>query len=56
MSVRSSRVYARLRTGYACTVFLEPDLWQHFGSPIAVNRRLWQKSPRDSPPTVFPHC
>jgi hypothetical protein len=32
--------YAKLRTGYQYTVFLEPDLWQHFGSPEAVKAAL----------------
>lgn len=32
--------YAKLRTGYRYTVFLEPELWNHFGSPEAVKAAL----------------
>lgn len=32
--------YAKQRTGYAYAVFLEPDLWQHFGGPEAVKAAL----------------
>ena len=32
--------YARLRSGYKYTVFLEPELWSHFGSPEAVKAAL----------------
>jgi len=32
--------YARLRPGYKYTVFLEPELWNHFGSPEAVKAAL----------------
>ena len=32
--------YARLRTGYRYAVFLEPELWNHFGSPEAVKAAL----------------
>jgi hypothetical protein len=28
--------YARLQPGYRYTVFLEPELWEHFGSAEAV--------------------
>jgi hypothetical protein len=28
--------YARLQPGYEYTVFLDPDLWKHFGSAEAV--------------------
>lgn len=33
--------YARLRGDYQYTVFLEPKLWDHFGSPEAVKAALW---------------
>jgi hypothetical protein len=32
--------YAQLRTGYQYTVFLEPELWEHFGSADAVKAAL----------------
>ena len=32
--------YARLRTDYRYTVFLEPELWNHFGSADAVKAAL----------------
>jgi len=32
--------YARLRSGYQYTVFLEPELWEHFGSADAVKAAL----------------
>ena len=32
--------YARLRPGYQYTVFLEPALWEHFGSADAVKAAL----------------
>jgi len=32
--------YAQLRPGYAYAVFLEPELWQHFGSAEAVKAAL----------------
>jgi hypothetical protein len=32
--------YARLRPGYRYTVFLEPELWQHFGSADEVKAAL----------------
>ena len=32
--------YARLRPGYRYTVFLEPELWDHFGSTDAVKAAL----------------
>ena len=32
--------YAKLRTGYKYTVLLEPELWNHFGSPEAVKAAL----------------
>ena len=32
--------YARLRGDYQYTVFLEPALWQHFGSADAVKAAL----------------
>lgn len=32
--------YAKLRSGYKYTVFLEPELWNHFGSPEAVKAAL----------------
>ena len=32
--------YAKLRTGYKYTVFLEPGLWKHFGSAEAVKAAL----------------
>ncbi len=32
--------YARLRAGYKYTVYLEPELWNHFGSPEAVKAAL----------------
>ena len=32
--------YAKLRSGYQYTVFLEPELWNHFGSPEAVKAAL----------------
>lgn len=32
--------YARLRGGYRYTVFLEPELWEHFGSAEAVKAAL----------------
>lgn len=33
--------YARLRGDYQYTVFLEPELWDHFGSAEAVKAALW---------------
>ena len=32
--------YARLRGEYRYTVFLEPELWEHFGSAEAVKAAL----------------
>lgn len=32
--------YARLRADYKYTVFLEPELWEHFGSADAVKAAL----------------
>lgn len=32
--------YARLQPGYQYVVFLEPDLWEHFGSADAVKAAL----------------
>lgn len=32
--------YARLKSGYQYTVFLEPELWQHFGSAEEVKAAL----------------
>lgn len=32
--------YAKLRAGYKYAVFLEPELWKHFGSPEAVKAAL----------------
>ena len=32
--------YARLRADYRYTVFLEPELWNHFGSADAVKAAL----------------
>ena len=32
--------YAKLRAGYKYTVLLEPELWDHFGSPDAVKAAL----------------
>lgn len=32
--------YARLKGGYQYTVFLEPELWQHFGSADEVRAAL----------------
>ena len=32
--------YARLRGDYKYTVFLEPELWEHFGSADAVKAAL----------------
>lgn len=32
--------YAKLRSGYKYVVYLEPDLWGHFGSPEAVRAAL----------------
>jgi hypothetical protein len=32
--------YARLRPGYRYAVFLEPELWRHFGSADAVKAAL----------------
>jgi len=32
--------YAQLRSGYKYTVFLEPDLWEHFGSAEEVKAAL----------------
>jgi hypothetical protein len=32
--------YAKLRTGYEYTVFIEPELWAHFGSADAVKAAL----------------
>ena len=32
--------YAKLRSGYKYTVFLEPELWAHFGSAEAVKAAL----------------
>jgi hypothetical protein len=32
--------YARLQTGYQYAVFLEPELWKHFGSADAVKAAL----------------
>jgi hypothetical protein len=32
--------YAKLRSGYKYSVFLEPELWNHFGSADAVKAAL----------------
>jgi len=32
--------YARLQSGYQYVVFLEPELWEHFGSADAVKAAL----------------
>ena len=32
--------YAQLRDDYKYTVFLEPDLWEHFGNADAVKAAL----------------
>jgi len=32
--------YARLRSGYRYVVYLDPELWNHFGSPEAVKAAL----------------
>ena len=32
--------YAQLKSGYQYTVFLEPELWQHFGSADEVKAAL----------------
>jgi hypothetical protein len=32
--------YARLQPGYEYAVFLEPELWEHFGSADAVKAAL----------------
>ncbi len=32
--------YARLRTDYRYTVFLEPELWEHFGSADEIKAAL----------------
>ena len=32
--------YAQLRPGYELVVFLEPELWRHFGSAEAVKAAL----------------
>ena len=32
--------YAKLRTGYRYTVFVEPELWEHFGSADSIKAAL----------------